>query len=237
MTGLIWSIAETLRGDFKQFEYGKFILPFVVMRRLDCVLEGSKDAVLKAAEQLPDDIDETTRDTILFGIVEEAVGWDVGAYNLSRFTFWKLHGQEPGQLHDNLIGYITKFSDNVRDILLEKFRFTDQIKRLHHQSDRKARPGHPAPLRLQDQRELSRREPRQRHVPRLVQPGGSQGPELAGHPDPRRLRCSPPKSRNPGPPGRPGRPLRPPQVRVPGQTQPTPPHRLRHLTSANPHKM
>ena len=130
LTGLIWSIAETLRGDFKQFEYGKFILPFVVMRRLDCVLEGSKDAVLKAAEQLPDDIDETTRDTILFGIVEEQVGWDVGAYNLSRFTFRKLHGQEPGQLHDNLIGYITKFSDNVRDILLEKFRFTDQIKRL-----------------------------------------------------------------------------------------------------------
>jgi len=41
----VWSIAEILRGDFKQSDYGKVILPFVVMRRLDCILEGSKNAV------------------------------------------------------------------------------------------------------------------------------------------------------------------------------------------------
>ena len=57
LTGLIWSIAETLRG--------KFILPFVVMRRLDCVLEGSKDAVLKAAENLPDDTEGRARFTAM----------------------------------------------------------------------------------------------------------------------------------------------------------------------------
>ena len=42
----VWSIADILRGDFKQSEYGKVILPFIVMRRLDCVLEDTKEAVL-----------------------------------------------------------------------------------------------------------------------------------------------------------------------------------------------
>lgn len=124
--GFVWSIAEILRGDFKQSEYGKVILPFVVLRRLDCILEGSKDAVLSAAETLPDGVDEATRDMILFG----AVGGNTQVYNLSRFTFDKLRGQDPRQLHDNLVGYITKFSGNVRDIFLDKFLFTDQLKRL-----------------------------------------------------------------------------------------------------------
>lgn len=124
--GFVWSIAEILRGDFKQSEYGKVILPFVVMRRLDCILEASKDAVLAAAEALPDGVDDATRDMILFG----AIGGNVKVYNLSRFTFDRLRGQDARQLHDNLVDYITKFSGNVRDIFLDKFLFTDQLKRL-----------------------------------------------------------------------------------------------------------
>ena len=46
----IWSVADLLRGDYKQSDYGKVILPFTVLRRLDCVLEGTKPAVLKAFE-------------------------------------------------------------------------------------------------------------------------------------------------------------------------------------------
>ncbi len=65
----VWSIAEILRGDFKQSEYGKVILPFVVMRRLDCILEGSKEAVLAAEKKLPKGVDDATRDMILFGAV------------------------------------------------------------------------------------------------------------------------------------------------------------------------
>ncbi len=122
----VWSIAEILRGDFKQSEYGKVILPFVVLRRLDCILEGSKVAVLNAAKTLPQGVDEPTRDMILFG----AVGGNVKVYNLSRFTFSTLKGQDPGQLQANLVDYITKFSGNVRDIFLDKFLFTDQLKRL-----------------------------------------------------------------------------------------------------------
>jgi len=58
LASFVWSIAEILRGDFKQSEYGKVILPFVVMRRLDCILEGSKDAVLRAAKALPKGVDD-----------------------------------------------------------------------------------------------------------------------------------------------------------------------------------
>ncbi len=126
LSSFVWSIAEILRGDFKQSEYGKVVLPFVVLRRLDCILEQSKEAVLKAAADLPDGADDATRDMILFG----AVGGNVKAYNLSRFTFDSLKGQDAGQLHQNLVDYVTKFSPNVRDIFLEKFLFTDQLKRL-----------------------------------------------------------------------------------------------------------
>jgi len=126
LASFVWTIAEILRGDFKQSEYGKVILPFVVMRRLDCILEGSKEAVLKAAKGLPKGVDDPTKDMILFG----AAGGNLKVYNLSAFTFKSLKGQDAGQLHANLLDYITKFSGNVRDIFLDKFLFTDQIKRL-----------------------------------------------------------------------------------------------------------
>jgi type I restriction enzyme M protein len=82
--------------------------------------------VLEAAKNLPAGVDDQTRDMILF----DAVGGNVKVYNLSRFTFETLRGQDPGQLHQNLIDYVTSFSPNVRDIFLEKFLFTDQLKRL-----------------------------------------------------------------------------------------------------------
>ena len=50
LSSFIWSVADLLRGDYKQSEYGKVILPFTVLRRLDCVLEPTKEAVL--AEKL-----------------------------------------------------------------------------------------------------------------------------------------------------------------------------------------
>jgi len=127
LSSFVWSIADILRGDFKQSEYGKVVLPFVVLRRLDCLLAGSKDAVMSAKKNLPENIDEQTRDMILFG----AIGDNVKVYNLSRFTFETLKGQDSRQLHQNLVDYITRFSPNVRDIFLDKFLFTDQLKRLN----------------------------------------------------------------------------------------------------------
>lgn len=123
----VWSIAELLRGDFKQSEYGKVILPFVVLRRLDCILEESKAAVLEMAASLPSEIDDDARDSLLSG----CVGQNIRLYNLSRFTFATLKGQDAKDIHKNLIDYVTKFSPNVRDIFLDKFLFTDQLKRLN----------------------------------------------------------------------------------------------------------
>ncbi|MEP5168804.1 MAG: class I SAM-dependent DNA methyltransferase [Shimia thalassica] len=123
----VWSIAELLRGDFKQSEYGKVVLPFVVLRRLDCILEATKQDVLDMAASLPDEMDDEARDTLLSG----AVGQNIQLYNLSRFTFASLKGQDAKDIHKNLIDYITKFSGNVRDIFLDKFLFTDQLKRLN----------------------------------------------------------------------------------------------------------
>jgi len=126
LSSFVWSVAEVLRGDFKQSDYGNIVLPFVVLRRLDCILDSSKQAVLEAAENLPKNIDEQTRDLMLL----DAVGGDVKVYNLSRFTLDTLKNQDPGQLYDNLVEYVTKFSANVRDIFIEKFLFIDQLKRL-----------------------------------------------------------------------------------------------------------
>ncbi len=126
LSSFAWSIADILRGDFKQSEYGKVILPFVILRRLDCILEPSKDRVIQAYDSLPEGIDDQTKDMMLFG----AVGDGLKVYNYSNFTFKTLHGQDPADLHKNLLDYVTKFNGSVRDIFLEKFLFTDQLKRL-----------------------------------------------------------------------------------------------------------
>lgn len=63
--GFVWSIAELLRGDFKRSEYGKVVLPFVVLRRLDCILEATKPDVLEIAASLPKDMNDEARDALL----------------------------------------------------------------------------------------------------------------------------------------------------------------------------
>lgn len=127
LANFVWQIAETLRGDFKQSEYGKVILPFVVLRRLDCILEPSKDAVLKAYASLPKGIDEQTRDMMLI----TAIGDGIRVYNTSPLSFSAIRSQNPSDAHKNLVAYVTAFSDSVRDVFLDKFLFTDQLKRLN----------------------------------------------------------------------------------------------------------
>lgn len=126
LSSFAWSIADILRGDFKQSEYGKVILPFVVLRRLDCILEPTKDEVIKAFKNLPSESDDHTKDMIMFS----AVGNNLKVYNYSNLTLSKIKEQDPSDVHKNLIDYITKFNSSVRDIFLEKFLFTDQLKRL-----------------------------------------------------------------------------------------------------------
>lgn len=98
-----------------------------MLRRIDCLLETSKTAVLEMASNLPAEMDDEARDTLLSGVV----GQNIQLYNLSRFTFATIKGQDAKDIHKNLIDYVTKFSGNVRDIFLDKFLFTDQLKRLN----------------------------------------------------------------------------------------------------------
>jgi type I restriction enzyme M protein len=122
--GFIWSVADLLRGDYKRSEYGKVILPLTVLRRLDSVLEKTKAKVLAKAQTLPAKADEKIKDVMLC----QAAGNSF--YNLSKFTFKTLL-DDPNHLVANLNHYITGFSPNAREIFTEKFKFSEQIARLH----------------------------------------------------------------------------------------------------------
>ena len=126
LSSFVWSIAELLRGDFKQSEYGRIVMPFVVLRRLDGVLAGTKEAVLEIAASLPEDTDDEAKGVMLGA----AAGHGPSLWNTSRFTFETLRGQEAGDIHRNLVAYITAFSPAVRDVFLDKFQFPEQLKRL-----------------------------------------------------------------------------------------------------------
>jgi type I restriction enzyme M protein len=115
-----WSIAEMLRGDYKQSEYQKVILPLVVIRRLDAVLEPTKDAVLAKYEQYKDKVDNVGP------ILEQVTGEQFS--NVSQLTFRKLL-DDPSTIADNLRSYIAGFSGSARDVI-DKFELDTQIARL-----------------------------------------------------------------------------------------------------------
>jgi type I restriction enzyme M protein len=116
----IWSVADLLRGDYKQSEYGKVIMPLTVLRRLDCVLEPTKTKVLERHAKLKGSIDN-------IGPVLEAVSGEQ-FYNTSSLDFRRLL-DDPAQIAGNLRAYIAGFSGSARDII-EKFDFDTQITKL-----------------------------------------------------------------------------------------------------------
>ena len=120
LSSFIWAVADLLRGDYKQSDYGKVILPFTVLRRLDCVLAPTKDQVLAelAAKQK-------------LGVnpapfLQRITG--LAFHNQSPLDLKKLLG-DPGNVAQNLFSYIQGFSAEVRDIF-EHFEFQPQIERL-----------------------------------------------------------------------------------------------------------
>ncbi len=116
----IWSVADLLRGDYKQSEYGKVILPLTVIRRLDCVLEPTKDAVLKRNKGLKGKIENV--EPVLRAISGQQF------YNVSPLTFTKLL-DDPAGIDDSLKLYVGGFSETAKDII-DKFEFGIQIDRL-----------------------------------------------------------------------------------------------------------
>ncbi|TYC79105.1 class I SAM-dependent DNA methyltransferase [Novosphingobium sp. BW1] len=120
LSAFIWSVADLLRGDYKPADYGSVILPFTVLRRLDCVLEGTKADVL--AEY---DLREKS------GLNPEPFlrrKAGVSFYNTSPMDLGKLLG-DPDNIAANLTSYVQGFSPEVRDIF-EKFEFHNQIDKL-----------------------------------------------------------------------------------------------------------
>jgi type I restriction enzyme M protein len=118
---LIWRVADLLRGDYKQSDYGKVILPMTVLRRLDCVLEPTKQKVL---DHLPkvEALKEMAKDIAL----NKIAGFNF--HNRSQFNFDKLIA-DPNNVAVNIRNYINGFSTSAREII-EYFNFDDQIDRM-----------------------------------------------------------------------------------------------------------
>ncbi|MCD4671259.1 MAG: type I restriction-modification system subunit M [Anaerolineaceae bacterium] len=122
LANFIWSVADLLRGDYKQADYGKVILPLTVLRRLDCVLEPTKDKVLKFLDTKAKNLKFKNLDPVLNNLTGKTF------HNTSRFTFQSLIA-DPDHLAPNLHNYINGFSANGREII-EYFSFNNHITRL-----------------------------------------------------------------------------------------------------------
>ncbi len=116
LASLIWSVADLLRGDFKQSQYGRIILPFTVLRRLECVLEANKQKVLVAVESTKA-LPEVARDKLLLSAAGQSF------YNTSKLTLDSLGENHIG---DNLDAYVRAFSTDAREVF-EHFNFEASI--------------------------------------------------------------------------------------------------------------
>lgn len=116
----IWSVADLLRGDYKQSEYGKVVLPLVLIRRLDCVLEPTKEQVIAESTKRFGQIDN------LDPILRRITGYRF--YNTSALTLSKVT-DDPNQISPNLRAYIAGFSPNAAEVI-QRFSFEEQISRL-----------------------------------------------------------------------------------------------------------
>lgn len=124
----IWNIANKLRGPYRPPQYRRVMLPLIVLRRMDCVLEESKDAVLAEYDKLKArGLSEDAITKILGQTASE--GREQPLYNTSPFTFARLLADADG-IARNLTAYISGFSPKAREIF-EKFEFEKEIEKLN----------------------------------------------------------------------------------------------------------
>ncbi|HUP68362.1 MAG TPA: class I SAM-dependent DNA methyltransferase [Acidimicrobiales bacterium] len=117
----IWSVKETLRDHYKRHQYQDVILPFCVLRRLDCVLEPTKDAVVAKADEIGSDKWDAASD-----VLAHVAGQPF--WNASRFTFGGLLADQHN-VRQNVHAYVRGFSPNARDALV-RFGLPNQIDKL-----------------------------------------------------------------------------------------------------------
>jgi type I restriction enzyme M protein len=118
LASFVWSIADQLRGVYKPHQYGDVILPMTILRRLDCVLDDSREAVRGILER-------TERDDMRDALVRRETG--LSFYNASPWTFERLVA-DPHGLEANLLDYIAGFSKNID--VFDQFTFENEIKRM-----------------------------------------------------------------------------------------------------------
>ncbi|MDE0678728.1 MAG: class I SAM-dependent DNA methyltransferase [Gammaproteobacteria bacterium] len=123
----IWEIANRLRGPYRPPQYRLVMLPMVVLRRLDCVLEPTKAAVLKKRDELESkQMPDPAMERLLGKAADPNRKYPL--YNTSSYTFAKLLG-DPEDIAQNLAAYINGFSLTARHIF-ERFKFAEQIEKL-----------------------------------------------------------------------------------------------------------
>lgn len=119
VASFIWSVADLLRGDFKQSQYGRVILPFTLLRRLECVLESSKADVLVANEKIKTmRLPEEAKEKMLLKATN-----GLSFFNISELDLASL-GQK--DIRANLSNYIQSFSADAREIF-EHFKFDEFV--------------------------------------------------------------------------------------------------------------
>ncbi|MGW9069009.1 type I restriction-modification system subunit M [Streptomyces yangpuensis] len=115
-----WSVADLLRGDYKQSDYGKVILPFTVLRRLECVLEPTREKVVETVDRFAGQDIDTGH------FLRRASGHSF--YNRSDLTLKKI-AADPQNAAKNLQIYVGAFSENAREVL-DKYEFNQQVRKL-----------------------------------------------------------------------------------------------------------
>ena len=120
LANFLWSVADLLRGDYRQSDYGKVVLPFVLLRRLDCVLESTKDDVLGEFKKRKES--GVNLDPFLKRKSKQAF------YNTSSFTLPGLLADQK-HIRQNLVAYLGDFSEDARDVF-ERFKFTERVAEL-----------------------------------------------------------------------------------------------------------
>ncbi|MGE6439973.1 type I restriction-modification system subunit M [Psychrobacter sp. NPDC078409] len=117
----IWSVADLLRGDFKQSQYGRIILPFTLLRRLECVLEETKAAVVAESQRIAEKgLPEEAQEKFIIRASKRPF------YNISPMDLSKM-GQS--DIKDNLNTYVQSFSKDAREIF-EHFKFEEFVGQL-----------------------------------------------------------------------------------------------------------
>ena len=128
LANFIWSVADLLRGPYRPPQYERVMLPMTVLRRFDCVLELTKDKVLKKHKQLEASGKVKNPDATLNAIARDEDGRALGFHNHSPLDFQKLKG-DPDNIGRHLQDYINGFSENIRKIF-EYFEFDKEIEKM-----------------------------------------------------------------------------------------------------------